>query len=131
MADDIENKRTSERHSLEFEVEVFAVSGTEKETIEKTTLHDISGGGACFLSSHPESYSIGQRITLEICMPDTHKTDACMQGQATIARIDDIQATEADKTHQASIGVSMDNMLSFQQKSKDTNSSEEGTWSAS
>jgi len=131
MADQSADRRSSERHSLEFEVEVFSVSGTEKQSIEKTTLHDISGGGTCFLSNHSESYSIGQRIALEICMPGTYKTDACMQGQATIARIDDVQTTKAGKAHQASIGVSMDNMLSFQQSPRDTNSSAEEPWSAS
>jgi len=95
-------------------------SGTTTHPVEKTTLRDISGQGACFLSNKPASYAIGQKIILDIHMPGTQKTDARMQGQATIAWISHEQKNEAGG-QQASIGVSMDGLLSFQQNPMATN----------
>jgi len=131
MPDHIEDRRTFERHPLAFEVDVSTVSGTAKHPIEKTVLNNISGDGACFLSDRPESYSIGQRIALNIRMPGTHKADVHMEGQATIAWIGDAQATKSGKTHQVSVGISMDKPLSFQQSPRDTDSGEEEPGGAS
>ncbi|MDQ6959182.1 MAG: PilZ domain-containing protein, partial [Mariprofundaceae bacterium] len=131
MPDHIGCRRTFERHPLEFEVDVSAVSGTIKHPIEKTVLSNISGDGACFLSNRPESYANGQRIALDIHMPDTGKIDACMEGQATVVWIGDAQADGSDKAHRVSIGISMDNPLSFQQSPRDTDSGKEETGGAS
>jgi len=131
MPDHIEDRRAFERHPLEFEVAVSSVSGTAEHPIEKTLLNNISGDGACFLSNRPESYSIGQRIALDICMPGTHKTDACMAGQATVIWIGDAPEDEAGKTHRVSVGISMDNPLSFQQNPRDTDSGEKESGDAS
>jgi len=122
MPDHAADRRAFERYPLEFEVDISTVSGTEKYPIERTVLNNISGDGACFLSNRPESYSIGQQIVLDICMPGTHKTDACMEGQATVIRIGDAQTDESGKVHRVSVGVSMDNLLSFQQSPRDTDS---------
>jgi len=124
MPDYIGDRRAFERHPLEFEVDVSTVSDTA-HPIEKTVLNNISGNGACFLSNRPESYSIGQRIALDIRMPGTHKTDVRMEGQATIAWIGDAQAVEAGKAHRVPVGISMDNPLSFQQSPRDTDPGEE------
>ncbi len=116
-------KRENERHSLGFEVEISTISGTATNPIEKTILRDISGSGASFLSNKSASYSIGQKIILVIHMPGTQKTDARMQGHATIAWISQAKENEAG-AQQASIGVSMDSLLSFQQSPMDTDKPE-------
>jgi len=131
MPDHIEDRRTFERHLLAFEVDVSTVSGTAKHPIERTILNDISSDGACFLSNRPEVYSIGQRIALNIHMPGTHKTDAHMEGQATIAWIGGTQTTEAGKAHRVSVGIFMDKPLSFQQSLRGTDSGEEKPGGAS
>ncbi len=125
MPDHIGCRRAFERHPLEFEVDISTVSGTIKHPIERTVLNNISGDGACFLSNRPESYSNGQRIALNIHMPDTGKIDACMEGRATIIWIGDTHAPEAGKAHRVPVGISMDNLLSFQQSPRDTDPGEE------
>jgi len=120
MPDDAENKREFERHLLEFEVDIFTVSGTEKHLVERVGLKDISGSGACFTSKQPGLYTIGQKVFLDICLPGTCETDVRMEGQATVVWIKDAKTDEAGQSSQAYVGVSMDNLLSFQQHPRDT-----------
>ncbi len=116
MPDNIENQRGFERYSLEFKSDIFILPGTERQLVERVVLKNISGGGACFVSNRPERYSIGQSISMDICLPATSSTNARMRGQATVIWIGDMETTTAGRPSRVEIGVSMDNLLSFQQK---------------
>lgn len=125
MPDNIENQRDFKRYPLEFNSDVFTFSGAEKQLAERVVLKDISGGGACFVSNRPGHYAIGQQIALEICLPGTVSANARMQGQATVVWIDDMEVTKAGRPSRVKIGISMDDLLSFQQKPRDSDSGEE------
>jgi len=122
MAGTAENKREYDRYPLEFEVDVSTCSGTEKKFLERVILKDVSGGGACFISSQPEFYGIGRKIFLAICLPGTSRADARMEGRATVIRIGD---TEPGNQSLVEIGISMDDLLSFQQRPRGTDSGED------
>jgi len=131
MPDHIEDKRAFERHPLELEVDISTFSGTEKHLVERVTLKDISGSGACFISSQPGVYAIGQKISMDICLPGTCEADVRMEGHATVVWIGDTETREAGKPSQMLAGVSMDKPLSFQQGPRDTDSGEEEPGGAS
>jgi len=125
MTDSAGNKRVFERYPLGFKTDIYTCSATEKQSVERVMLKDISGGGACFISGHPGFYAIGQKISLEICLPGTSGADAHMKGQATVVRVDDPETSEAGRPSRVEIGIAMNDLLSFQQQSKDnTNSGE-------
>ncbi len=99
--------REFERHPLDLAVEVFE---TEKgKAIEQTYLRNISGGGACFLSSHPELYTPGQEIVLEMHLPVTAGQEALMQGRATVIWVGEPDGDDGGKNR---IGVSMIQLVS-------------------
>jgi len=125
MPDDVKSKRESERHPLEFKVNIFTFSGTEKHLVERVGLKDISGSGACFTSNHPRLYAVGQKIFMDISMPGTCEADVHMEGKATVIWIKDVKTDEAGQSSQTSVGVSMDNLLSFQQHPRDTDGGKE------
>ncbi len=131
MPDSAGNKRGFERYPLGFETDIYTCSATEKQSVEKVTLKDISGGGARFISSFPGLYSIGQKISLAIRLPGTSGANAHMKGRATVVWVNDPEASEAGRPSRVEIGISMDNLLSFQQKSRDMNSGGEESEGAS
>jgi len=122
MSDNTENKREYNRYPLEFEADISTFSGTEKQRIERVTLKDISGGGACFISSHPGLYSMGQKIFLNICLPETGNADVRMEGEATLVWIGEPGTAKAGEPSRMEIGISMDNLLSFQLNPRGTDS---------
>lgn len=82
------DKRKFNRFPLEFELEVSA-RGKKREThVEKTTLRDISGGGAKFITRHAEKYFPGQSLEMVIYLPRAGGVTASMRGKATVVRIE-------------------------------------------
>jgi len=62
-------RRGHVRHqAIKTEVFVWGDYG-DIEPIESTSLKDISGGGAQFMSTHIEKYNIGQALRLDIHVP--------------------------------------------------------------
>jgi len=106
-------QRQFERHSLEFEVEVYAAQDETKVLIERSVLINVSGGGVCFLSKRPDLYCPEQKIFLHICMPGTDKMLAGMECVTRVAWIHHMQSGETEK-QQAAIGVTIEGMLSFE-----------------
>ncbi len=125
MPDNVENKRDFERYPLGFETDIYTHEATEKQPVERVTLKDISGDGACFLSSSPGLYATGQKISLGICLPNTSGANAHMRGQATIVRVDDPEVNGTGEPQHVEIGISMDELLSFQQEPGGMNPGEE------
>jgi c-di-GMP-binding flagellar brake protein YcgR len=119
MDDEQQDQRDFERFPVEFEAEV-TVAGKKAETKpEKAKLMNISGGGARFKTSQPERYKEGERIEITIMLPGSEKQQACMKGMATIMWVN---TTEINDKETVSIGVSMDDLLTFEDSSKPSNS---------
>ena len=118
-------RRRSERRPIEFQVEVFTLPEQGRKLIEKTVLKDISGTGVCFLSQDPSLYSSGQEVVLDINMPGTDQMDAVMECRANIIRIEDATGMAEDSSTQwVQVGVSMNSLLTFQQREHRSDESE-------
>ena len=62
---------------------------------ESGELHDVSGGGAMFISRHPEKYFIGQLLKLDIFLAGTRDVRACVKTEASVVRIHGIEENES------------------------------------
>jgi len=102
--------REFERHPLDLLVEVF--DDHKGKSIEHTHLKNISGGGACFLSSSPEAYEPGQEVILEMRLPVTDGQEALMQGRATIVWIGEANPEGKEDPGVKQVGVSMIHLVS-------------------
>lgn len=111
-------RRGSERRPIEFQVEVYSLPDQGRKLIERTVLKDISGTGVCFLSKNPELYTSGQEVILDINMPSTDRSHAIMECRAGIIRIEDASRQD-DGEHWIQIGVTMNTLLSFQERGQD------------
>lgn len=114
MTNETGSRRAYERHTIEFEVEVSALDGAQREFMEMAVLRDVSGGGACFISTRPELYSEGQRLALAIYLPGTDQLDARMQGDATVVWIGAPDDAAPGGMPRTSIGVCMDDLMTFE-----------------
>ena len=74
---------------------VTAVDGDVPFVSERSELHDVSGGGAMFISRHPEKYFLGQLLKLEIFLAGTRDVRACVKTEASVVRIHDIEEDES------------------------------------
>jgi len=111
-----QNKREYERYSISFQAEVISLAGCANNLSETTTLKDISGGGARFVSKHSERYSIGQKVDLIIHLPGDSLLNAKMEGSGKVAWMCEIENGEL------SIGLCMDNLLAFERIVSDSDS---------
>ncbi|MDX8389659.1 MAG: PilZ domain-containing protein [Mariprofundaceae bacterium] len=68
----VERKHT--RHAISLSLIVSTLDGIDDTQSERTELQDISGGGASFFSTDIQNYYIGQRLSLDLELPDhTHE----------------------------------------------------------
>jgi hypothetical protein len=88
-------QRSFKRFPIEFEVLVTAVDGDVPFVSERSELHDVSGGGAMFISRHPEKYFLGQLLKLDIFLAGTRDVRACVKTEASVVRIHDIEENES------------------------------------
>lgn len=110
MVTEEKERREFERHPLDLSVEVFdSGKGT---SIEHTHLKNISGSGACFLSSKPEAYAPGQEIVLEMRLPVTDGQEALMQGRASVVWIGDANPEGQHDPNIKRVGVSVLRLVS-------------------
>lgn len=105
--------RKFERHESAFGIEVYEVMDETQKLIEKTVLKNISDGGVCFVSSCPDSYSIGQGVFLYIGTPGTSEMDAGMECMAKVVQMQQIQSADVEE-QQTTIGVCMDRVQRFE-----------------
>jgi hypothetical protein len=83
------DRRGFDRFPIEFVIEVSGKDNDGRTHKEKTTLQDISGEGAKFITQHPDRYFQGQNLELVIYLPGTNEVKAQMRGKARVVRIGD------------------------------------------
>ena len=88
------SQRSYDRYPIEFEVIVTMKDQDGRNHSERGELHDVSGGGALFLSRIPEKYFPGQRLKLEIFLAGTEDVRACIKTEAAVVRIHPVGCTD-------------------------------------
>jgi hypothetical protein len=103
------NRRDYERFAVGFKVSIFDMREPGQQLLEESVLKDVSGGGVGFLSRSPGLYHPGQRLRISIILPGTDVLDARLEGNATVAWVDE----ERSDTKGVSVGISVDDLLDF------------------
>ncbi|MBW1689324.1 MAG: PilZ domain-containing protein [Deltaproteobacteria bacterium] len=83
------DRRGFDRFPIALAIEVLGKGSDGRTQREKTTLRDISGEGARFITQHPDRYFQGQNLELVIYLPGTQEVQAQMRGKARVVRIGD------------------------------------------
>jgi len=91
-------KRSFNRFPIEFEVIASVLDGDAHHDTERSELHDVSGGGAMFISCWPERYYPGQLLKLDIFLTGTEDVRACIKTEASVVRIHQIEINGQKRT---------------------------------
>jgi hypothetical protein len=83
------DRRDFDRFPIAFAIEVSGKDRAGRAHRERTILSDISGGGARFITQHPDRYFPNQPLDLTIYLPGTKEVKAQMRGEARVVRIGD------------------------------------------
>jgi len=108
MSFDVDNKREFERYNISLSAEVGTLDDHANDHSEMVMLQDISGGGARFTTSHPDYYTIGQKIDVTIKLPGSNAMHAKFEGVGRVVWMGELDENET------SIGVCMDDLLVFE-----------------
>lgn len=95
ISDQSSYKRSFDRFPIEFEVMVSSIDRDVHHNHERSELHDVSGGGAMFISQMPEKYYPGQLLKLDIFLAGTQDVRACIKTEASVVRIHPMASREA------------------------------------
>ena len=87
VSDQASYKRSFDRFPIEFEVMVSIIDSDVHQDHERSELHDVSGGGALFISQMPEKYYPGQLLKLDIFLAGTQDVRACIKTEASVVRV--------------------------------------------
>lgn len=91
-------KRSFDRFPIEFEVIASVIDNDEFPDIERSELHDVSGGGAMFISRFPERYYPGQLLKLDIFLAGTEDVRACIKTEASVVRVHQLESGDQEET---------------------------------
>jgi len=112
------NRRQFDRFQIDFHVEVLLQDNEGKVLREQTTLEDISGEGAGFLTRKAERYSLGKPLELIIYLPGTDEVQASMKGKAKVVRIGPCgNAASSGEAQPVCVAVELDAPLCFERHS--------------
>jgi hypothetical protein len=103
MAFDHEKEREFERYSVSLKAVVSLAGGY----CETTVLRDISGGGASFITTCPERYSIGDKVDITIQLPGGGSLHAKVKGAGKVASMSELGEGET------TVGLRLDDLLDF------------------
>jgi len=109
-----EELRSSERHAIDFEVEVSPASEQQNPFCDHTVLENISGGGVCFSTVEPGFYAAGLKVKLKVFLPGTDNLDASMECQARVVWMHFSGQLDEDGRKHTLIGVCLDGFMSFE-----------------
>lgn len=87
MAEKFE-RREDNRFRIDLITQVTAKSADGETFREKTVLRNISNAGANFITRQAVRYFQGQQLDIKIDLPGTVDLKACLQGTATVSRIE-------------------------------------------
>ena len=82
------------------------IDGEEQHEGERSELHDVSGGGAMFVTRSPERYYPGQLLKLDIFLAGTDDVRACIKTEASVVRIHQLE-TDDRSTRQTRTGIAV------------------------
>jgi len=105
------DRRDFDRFPIDFTIEVSGKSSDGRIHRESTILSDISGGGAKFITRHPDRYFPDQQLDLTIYLPGTKEVKAQMKGIARVVRIG--YPANIPEAEEASIAVRLQKFLQF------------------
>jgi len=91
-------KRSFNRFPIEFEVIASFIGDDVYPDSERSELHDVSGGGAMFISRFPERYYPGQLLKLDIFLAGTEDVRACIKTEASVVRIHQLEMNDPEKS---------------------------------
>ncbi len=97
LPDTTSYKRSFDRFSIEFEVIVSVIDSDDHQGSERSELHDVSGGGAMFISHLPEKYYPGQLLKLDIFLAGTEDVRACIKTEASVVRVHQLEADDQEE----------------------------------
>ena len=103
MPFDHEKEREFERYSVSLNAVVSLADGYS----ETTVLRDISGGGASFITTCPERYSIGDKVDITIQLPGGGSLHAKVKGAGKVASMSELGEGET------TVGLRLDDLLDF------------------
>ena len=109
MPETNQTPRKQERIATELAIKVTRLDGVQPVSSESVILKDISGGGVCFFSNNPELYCISGKVSVDIDLPGPGNSLAHISGMGTVVWI----GADNDCGGRTSIGISMDDLLSF------------------
>ena len=113
MANKGREKREFERYPASLKVHILAMDPSGEHFSEEGILRNISGGGANLLASEPERFFVGQKVDLNIHLPEEDDLSARMKGHGTVVWVGEEENPE-DHSIYASIGLCLDDLLSFE-----------------
>ena len=108
-------RRGCERFQIDLDVHISGVDPEGAAFFEKTSLYDISGEGARFLTSSASRYFPGQMIEIAIRLPETPEVAALMKATAVVLRIGDaLTGTHAAGEEKKTVAVKITAPLNFE-----------------
>ncbi|NOY70310.1 MAG: PilZ domain-containing protein [Deltaproteobacteria bacterium] len=108
------DQRGFDRYSVKFAVMVSGRDEGEGIYREKSFLHDISGGGAMFVTAAPEKYSPGQLLKISIFLSGTNDVRARIRTEAVVVRIHPMDEKGDGRPQHAGVAVTFDRSFEFE-----------------
>jgi len=106
--------REFERFPLDFLVEVSGLSRSGNAFSDFGTMCNISGRGLCFSTPSADCYTVGQKVVVHICLPDTDGQGACMVADARVIWIHASRHKKDNEKEKALIGMKMNGCMAFE-----------------
>lgn len=107
-------ERDFNRYPIGFEVSVSFFENNGDQVNDQAELNNISGSGAMFITRIPEKYYPGQILDLTIFLAGTDEVSACMQGEASVVRIHELDSDdENDNALKKGIAVKFNKSFDF------------------
>lgn len=110
-----EDRRKFNRFSLDLLMKIKGIDHTGEPHEEKTSLKNISGGGAKFTTQYADRYVPGQEVEITIYLPGINEVQARMKGQATVLRVERLDEINAGAST-ADIALMFKSRLQFIRK---------------
>lgn len=109
-----ENQRDFERYPLDFMVNVAGLSQSGTAFSDSGKIQDISGGGLCFSTAHPDWYAVGQKLAVHVCLPGTDELDASMASDGCVIWVHGSGSVKGGSQEMALVGMGLDGCMAFE-----------------
>ncbi|MFQ5581424.1 MAG: PilZ domain-containing protein [Mariprofundaceae bacterium] len=100
-----DERREHERRTTELPLKIGAYDETGQPFAVEAKLRDISGGGLSLVCQHQPCCEIGQRLSLNITVPD--------KGQIALGKATVVWLQQTDTDSAVQVGIMLDDLFSF------------------